>query len=73
MLADVVKEPNEQDAIMLFNTFKGPPKAPENIRFWFYVQGESGKVKLALTPTLNKEIDVRKLLEEYMHKAHFQV
>lgn len=72
MLADVGKEPDEQGSIMLFNTFKGLPKPPENARFWLYIQGEAGKVKLALTPTLGKTVDVRLLLTKYMHKEHYQ-
>lgn len=72
LLADVGKEPDEQGAIMLFNTFKGLPMPPENGKFWLYIQGEAGKVKLALTPTLGKNVDVRGLLEKYMHKQYYQ-
>lgn len=72
MLADIGKEPDEQGSIMLFNTFKGLPKPPENARFWLYIQGEAGKVKLALTPTLGNNVDVRLLLEKYMHKDQYQ-
>ncbi|MCJ1996834.1 hypothetical protein GYN67_09040 [Lactococcus piscium] len=65
LLADQGREPDADGTRMLFGTAK-LPKKQANMRYWFYMMGETGTPTLHLTPHLDEKVDVRKTLKKLL-------